>query len=530
MSLTRRTTLRALAGAALAPLARPSLARGRADALRFIPQGDLHALDPILAGGYVPRTCSHMVFDTLYATDSCFQVRPQMAEGHEIADQGRSWTIRLRDGLQFHDGAPVLARDCVASIRRWAAVDGFGQALMAQTDAVLAVDDRTLRFRLTAPFPLLVDALGKVSGAVPFMMPERLALTPPDQLITEAVGSGPFRFLRDEWMPGSAAAFARFDGYVPRDEAADGTAGGKVAHVARVEWHMIPDAATAMAALCAGEMDWLAAPSPDLLPLAARRADLTVATLDPLGSDALLRFNHLHPPFDDVVARRAVLRAVNQKDYLMAMAGDPARFRACESFFACGTPFSSGTGSAAMDGDVDAAREMIKASRYDGRTIVIIASADQAVMVPAAEVTADLLRRLGMKVDLVITDQGTFYRRRLSRKPPEDGGWNIFHTAAISAEGTSPASHQALRSNGKAGFPGWFEDPRMEALRAAWIAAPDLAARHALASAMEREGFDQVPYIPLGQFQQPTVFRSVVTGIVPASTPLFWNLRKASIG
>ncbi len=527
MSLTRRATLRALAGAALAPLVRPSLARGRADTLRFIPQGDLHVLDPVIAAGYVVRNYGHMVFDTLYATDSCFQVRPQMAEGHEIADQGRSWTIRLRDGLQFHDGAPVLARDCVASIRRWASVDGFGQALMAQTDEVLAVDDRTLRFRLTAPFPLLVDALGKVSAAVPFMMPERLALTSPGEQIAEAIGSGPFRFLRDEWVPGGAAAFARFDGYVPRDEAADGTAGGKVAHVARVEWHMIPDAATAMAALCAGEMDWLEAPSPDLLPLAARRADLTVATLDPLGSDALLRFNHLHPPFDDVVARRAVLRAVNQKDYLMAIVGDPARFRDCESFFACGTPFSSGTGSAAMDGDIDAAREMIKTSRYDGRAIVIIASVDQPLLVPAAEITADLLRRLGMRVDLVMLDQGTFYRRRSSRKPPEDGGWNIFHAASISTDGTSPASRQALRGGGLTGWVGWPTDPRMEALRAAWIAAPDLAARQALARAMERDGFDQVPYIPLGQFQQPTVYRSAVTGIAPASTPLFWNLRKA---
>ena len=210
-SFTRRFALAALGVAALAPLARPALAQGAASTLRFVPQADLSALDPIWTTAYVVRNHGYMVFDTLYAMDSRFGVRPQMAQGHEVSDDKRVRTIRLRDGLEFHDGTPVLARDCAASIKRWTARDGFGQTLMAQTDELSAVDDRNLRFRLKAPFPLLIEALGKLSSPIPFIMPERLAATDPTQQIKEAVGSGPFRFLKDEWIQGSSAAYAKFD-------------------------------------------------------------------------------------------------------------------------------------------------------------------------------------------------------------------------------------------------------------------------------------------------------------------------------
>ena len=523
-ALTRRATLGSFA---IGALARPALAQGGGGTVRFIPHADLSALDPVWTTAYIVRNHGYMVFDTLYATDGAFQVRPQMAEGHEVSDGGLTWTIRLRDGLRFHDGAPVLARDCVASIRRWAVRDGFGQTLMAQTNELAAPDDRTLRFRLQAPFPLLVAALGKLSSPVPFMMPERLAQTEPTQQIKEAVGSGPFRFLADEWVQGSRAAYARFDGYVPRNETPDGTAGGKVAHVARVEWHTIPDAATAMAAMQTGSMDWLEQPSADLLSLVARRTDLTVSTLDPVGTYVLLRFNSLHPPFDDVAVRRAVLHAVNQADYMQAMVGDPARYSICKAFFPCGTPLSTGAGSAAMDGSLDAARALLRASRYDGRKVVIISPADNVNLSPLGAVTADLLQRIGMQVDLVTTDWGTLVARRASQKPPAEGGWNIFHTTAVAPEFASPASHLVLRGNGRAGWPGWFTNPKMESLRTAWFTAPDLAAERKLAGEMEQEAFDTVPYVPLGQFKQPTLYRTALQGIVPATAPLFWGLRKA---
>ncbi|MGX7708955.1 ABC transporter substrate-binding protein [Methylobacterium sp. Gmos1] len=523
--ITRRTALAVTAAAAM-PIGRPALAQSRARTLRFVPQSDLAALDPIWTTGYVVRNHGYMVFDTLYALDSAFRVRPQMADGHEVTNDGRTCTITLRAGLRFHDGTPVLARDCVASIRRWAARDGFGQTLMAHTDELSALDDRQLRFMLKAPFPLLTQALGKLSSPVPFMMPERLATTDVNQQIREAVGSGPFRFLPDEWRQGASAAYARFDAYLPRDEKPDGMAGGKHVNVPRVEWRTIADPSTAMSALRTGEVDWLETTTPDLLPLASGQKGVTVSTLDPLGTYMLLRFNSLLPPFDDVAVRRAVLRAVNQEDYLAAMAGDAAYYRECKAFFPCGTPLSTGAGGEVMDARLDAAREMLKASSYDGRKVVVIASADQPLLAPVGEVTADLLRKLGMQVDLVTTDWGTLLARRASQKPVAEGGWNIFHTFAVAPEFMSPASHLGLRGTGRAGWSGWFSDPTMEALRTDWFAAEDDAAERRIAAAMEREAFAQAPYVPLGQVRQPTVYRDVVRGIVPASAPLFWNLDK----
>ena len=524
--LSRRAALAAvLANSGAAVLPRPALAQGAASTLRFVPSGALSALDPIWTTAYVVRNHGYLVFDTLYATDAGSVVRPQMAEGHEVSDDGLTWTIRLRPGLRFHDGAPVLARDCVASIRRWAARDGFGRSLMAQTDELSALDDTRLRFRLKARFPLLADALGKPSSPVPFMMPERLAMTAPTTQITEAIGSGPFRFLPDLFRPGTSAAWERFADSVPRPEPASGYAGGKVARVGRVEWQSIPDGATAMAAMQAGEADWLEAPSPDLLGLVAKRPDLTVSTLDPNGTYVFLRFNALYPPFDDVAVRRAVMHAVRQDDYMQAMVG-PGRYRDCRAFFPCGTPLSSGAGGEAVDGRMDAARAMLKASRYDGRPVVILSPSDQPLLPALGEVTADLLKQLGMAVDLAVTDWGTLLQRRASQKAPAEGGWNIFHTTAISSEFASPASHLALRGNGRAAWPGWPTDETMEELRTRWFAAPDLAAQRVIAGEMERRAFDQVPYVPLGQIMQPTLYRTAVRGIVPASAPLFWNLAK----
>lgn len=524
MILSRRATMAALS---LCALGRPALAQAAPGTLRFIPQSDLASLDPIWTTGYVARNYGYMVFDTLYALDSGFRVRPQMAAGHSVSADGLQWDIRLRPGLAFHDGAPVLARDCVASIRRWAARDGFGQTLLAQTDELSAPDDRTIRFRLKALFPRLPEALGKLSSPVCFMMPQRMAATDPTQQVRESVGSGPFRFLPGEWVQGSHAAFARFDGYVPRDEAPDGVAGGKAVHVARVEWNTIPDTATAMAALQTDQADWLEAPSPDLLPLLARHADIAVSTLDPLGTYVLMRFNSLVPPFDDVAVRRAVLHAVNQDDYMQAMVGDPKRYRECKAFFPCGTPLSSGAGSEAMEAMLDAARALLKASRYDGAKVVVLSPTDQPLLAPLGPVTADLLSRIGMNVDLVVTDWGTLLARRASQKPAAEGGWNIFHTTAVATEFMSPASHLGLRGNGRAGWAGWFADPELERLRTEWFAASDPAAEQRLAGAMEREAFTAVPYVPLGQFQQPTAIRRSVTNLVSASVPLFWGLRKA---
>jgi peptide/nickel transport system substrate-binding protein len=317
--LIRRRTLLAAAGA----LAAPRLGLGAdAKVLRFIPQADLAVLDPVWSTAYVTRNHAMMVFDTLYGMDSDYRVTPQMVAGHTVSDDGLTWNLTLRDGLAFHDATPVLARDCVASIRRWAARDSYGQTLMAVTDEVSAPDDKTIRFRLKHRFALLPAALGKPGSSICAIMPERLAQTDPAKQVTDMVGSGPFRFKADERVAGARVVYERNRAYSPRtDGSTSFTAGPKVAYVDRVEWVVIPDPGTAAGAMQAGEMDWWESPTFDLLSLLKNNADLRVPPPDPLGFMGCMRMNQAQPPFDNPALRRAVLAAINQDDYTPLRSG-----------------------------------------------------------------------------------------------------------------------------------------------------------------------------------------------------------------
>src|SRR6266478_2878959 len=212
-------------------------ADGRAQAapktLRFIPQADLRSIDPIWTTAYVTRNFGYLVFDTLFSLDKDFKPQPQMVDRWTVSDDKLSYRFTLRDGLKWHDGQPVRAADCVASIERWGKRDTLGQKLMEAVGEIQADDDRTFAIKLKAPFPLILDGLGKLSSNVPFMMPERLAKTDAYQQIPEAIGSGPYKFVRDEWVPGSKAVFVKNTDYAPREDPPSFAAGSKVAKVDR---------------------------------------------------------------------------------------------------------------------------------------------------------------------------------------------------------------------------------------------------------------------------------------------------------
>ncbi len=429
----------------------------------------------------------------------------------------------------------MLARDCVASIRRWAARDSLGQTLLALTEALEAPDDRTVLFRLRRPFPLLFDALAKTSPPVCFVMPERLARTDPAQPIREAVGSGPYRFLADERVAGARVAYARFEGYAPRAEGeASGTAGPKRAHFDRVEWRTIPDPATAAAALQAGEADWWEFPTPDLLPLLRRRRDLLVENPDPFGLMGVLRFNHLHPPFDDPAARRALLPAVAQADYMAAVAGtDRSAWRDGVGFFPPGAPMGTDAGMEALTGprDPGEARRALAAAGHGRARTTLIGPTDYPNVQALTEVGADMLRRVGVDLDYAPSDWATVVQRRANREPPPGnanggrGGWNILFTFFSGLDFLHPGVHLMLRANGPAAWPGWPTSPRLEELRAAWLEAADPDARRRLAAEAQRRAFADLPYVPLGQFFQPTAYQRSLTGMLKGAT-VFWNLRR----
>ena len=504
--------------------------RPDARVLRFVPQSDLTVLDPHWTTAYVTRNHALAVFDTLFGSDGSGRATPQMLAGYAVGDDGRQWTLTLRDGLRFHDGEPVRARDCVASIRRWGARDAYGQALLAATDELSAADDRTVTFRLRRPFVRLPDALGKVASYLPAIMPERLANTDPFKQVTEMVGSGPFRFLAGERVPGARVVYQRFDGYVPREGSVpDMTAGPKVATVERVEWLAIPDAATAAAALQSGEVDWWESPAADLLPLLGQDRNVRLDVIDPTGAMPMMRMNHLTPPFNNPAVRRAVLMATNQAEYMQAYVGtDDRLWRAGVGVFPPGTELASDAGMEALaHPDAGKAKAALRAAGYGGEKVVLMAATDLGNSRALADVGADLLRRLGMDVDYQLMDWGTLNQRRVKKEPAAQGGWSVFYTQWAGLDLLNPAGNLALRGNGADAWLGWPTSPRLEALRDAWLQTADPAAGKAIAADIQEQAFVDVPFIPLGQMVLPTAYRTTLSG-VPRGAPVFWNLRKTA--
>ncbi|WP_375457622.1 ABC transporter substrate-binding protein [uncultured Enterovirga sp.] len=511
---------------ATALLAAPAIAQ-RTPVLRFVPQANLTSLDPIWTTATVTSNHGYYVYDALYAAGADLKPRPQMAEGHQVSDDGRVWTIRLRDGLTFHDGTPVLSRDCAASLQRWSKRDPFGQLLDKVLDRYETPDDRTLVIRLTRPFPLLLEAIGKPDANVAWIMPERIARTDPYRAITEVVGSGPYRFLANEYVSGARSAYAKFDGYRPRQEPVDWGAGGKIAHYPRVEWTVMTDPATASAALRNGEVDWWEQPLADLLPSLAK-AGITLQVDQPGGRHAFARVNHLHPPFNDRKARQAFMMAVNQEDYMRAAQGDDTSLWAvCRSPYSCGTPYARDYGKSAMRGDFEAAKRLLGESGYRGETTVVINPTDFPSIGPLGQVTADLLTKIGFKVDLRESNWGSVVQRRTSREPVEKGGWSVFHSFGSASTYATPAISTLVRQQGKDAWFGWPDDPKAEAMVQDWLAAPDEAGRGRIAEAIGQAAMEDVATIPVGQFFIKTAFRKSITGVLQGIAPYPYNVRPA---
>jgi peptide/nickel transport system substrate-binding protein len=491
---------------------------------------DLRVIDPLFTTAYITRDHGYMVFDTLLATDSNFKVQPQMADW-KISDDKLTYTFTLRDGLKWHDGAPVTAEDCAASLKRWGKNDNMGQKLMDFTASIEAADANTIVLKLKEPYGLVLDSIAKPSSYVPFMMPKRLAETPVGKQMAEQIGSGPFKFVTAEFQPGVKSVYEKFTDYVPRKEPPSWTSGGKVVKVDRVEWITMADAQTAVNALQSGDIDFLEAPPFDLLPVLEGNPDLKVETLNKFGFQTLGRMNFLLPPFDNIKVRKAALLAINQKDVLDALVGNPKYQQVCGAFFVCNTPLASdvGAGDLIKGGNIEAAKKALAESGYDGTPIVIMAPGDVVSLKAQPVVVAEALRKAGFKVDLQATDWQTVVSRRASQKPVSEGGWNMFFTNWVAADVMNPVVNFSIGGRGKnGGWFGWADDPKIEQLKDKFVRASSPDEQKTIAEEIQKEAYDQVIYIPLGQYLAPSAWRKSLSGVLDGpATPIWWNVEKS---
>ncbi len=530
---TRRTILKAGAatvGAMAAPgLLSAQTTPSRARTLRAVMHADLRVFDPMWTTANITSYHGGMVYDTLFGVDDKFNPGPQMVSKSALSDDRKTWTFELRDGLRFSDGSAVTSADCVASIRRWAARDGAGQHMIARVADTPVVDDRTFRIVLKEPYGLVIDALSKVATSCCFIMRRKEAETDPNQQVRDIVGSGPFVFNRDETKPGAQYVYDRNAAYVPRSEPANGTIGGKVVKLDRVILQNMPDETSAMGALQNGEIDFYEVPPQDLLDQLEKDPNLVVQALNKTGHLGWLRMNFLHPPFNNVKARQAMLHLINQMDVMRAAFGSSNRYRACGAYFGCGTNMENdeATDWLKTAPNLGRARELFKEAGYDGRPVVILHASDHYLANPAGMLMAQWLRQAGVNAELATSDWGALLTRRSNRKTPAEGGWNIFITASTSYSLANPVANAGHSATGEKAWFGWPENPKIEAMRDEWAAAPTLEERQGVARRMQREAWEFGQHAYLGQFFRASSWRKNVRGIIgmPELVP-FWNIEK----
>ena len=526
-----RTLLAAtfIAGAA-ALAAAPALAQQQ-KTLRVTMHADVRTLDPFWTTQTIAGIHGLMVYDTLFSSDVNLKPQPQMVDSWTVSDDRKVYTFKLRDGLTFHDGSPVTSKDVVASMNRWGKRDGAGKQLMAFTTSITAKDDKTFVWSMSEPYGLLIDILAKTGTSIPFIMREKEALVDPFQQIQEVVGSGPFVFKRDEWKPGNVTVYEKFKGYVPRKEPASGHAGGKVVKVDRVEFVWLSDPQTAQSALVAGEIDYLENPQADFLPILESTPGIKIESHPAMGTMGILQLNHLHPPFNNVKARQAMLYIINNADYLNTIAANPKLQKLCFSYWGCGVEMETDAGSEPYKGakDYKKAEALFKEAGYNGEPITILHATDHQYINPANLVMIQQLRKAGfLKLDVQAMDWGAVVARRAKKETPAQGGWNIFITGTTVLTSSSPVTHTSIGMGCDKAWFGWPCDAEFEETRRAWAFAPDTATRKKLAIELSKQAYEKVPYISFAQWVGPVAYRSdKISGVLSVpSVPPMWNIEK----
>jgi peptide/nickel transport system substrate-binding protein len=483
--------------------------------LRVVPFADMQVIDPInTTAGNVQSHAMH-VYDFLFGRDVNQIPKPQMVETWRVSDDGLIWTFTLRDGLKFHDRAPVTTDDVIQSLKRWGARDPYGRQLVALTKDMTAKDTKTFTWTLTKPFSLMLEALSKSTSNVPAIMPKRIAETDPSKNITETIGSGPFIFVREEWVPGAKVVYRRNPDYVARSEPSSGSAGSKAAKVDRIEWKIISDPQSAVFALINGEVDYLENPP------------------NALGFHGMVRLNHLHPPFNNVKARQALLYLIDQENYLRAMFGEPKsegreNWRICHAFFNCGGPFATDAGALPDFGkNRDKAKALLAEAGYKGEPIVILHPTDISFLSAATQLLAQDLKSIGVNVEMVAMDFATMAQRRANKSAPGQGGWHLGLTWWNGAGSMDPVGNVPMQASCDKAWPGWPCDAAHQALIDAFAATKTNDERMKAAIAVQESAYQFVPYVPFGQWFQPVAHSPKLKGlpIVPG-VMAFWNVEK----
>ncbi len=520
------TSLRRAGFAAAIALAIPGLAMAQGNkVLKMVPHADLKVTDAHFTTATITNDHAMMVYDTLFAWDSKLAAKPQMIGNHSVSPDNLKYTFTLRPGLTFHDGSKVTTKDVIPSVKRWMLRDSAGQKLAEVTASVDAVDDNTFTWTLKEPYGLVLFTLASTAGSIPGIMPEAAAKTDAFTAHNNTIGSGPYKYNAAELVSGAKVVYEKHAGYVPRSEPADGLAGGKVVKVDRVEWISMPDPAVAAAALGNAEVDMIEAINNDQKVILSKNASVQVEALSKLGWYGLLRPNHLHPPFNNPKARQALAMMVDQQEYMQAAFGGG---ETCLSFFTCGSPNGTQVGSEPYaKPNYEKAKQLLKEAGYNGEKIVLLGAGDLFHHNAVAQVTAENLKKIGINVDLQMSDWGAVITRRGNKSNPYQGGYHIFQTFSDGVGGMSPLTNISVGTgcDGKNWF-GWPCDEEADKIRNAYLRSTTEADQMKNLEALHKRLWEVVPYVPLGKYERLSAWRKNLDGVLRTNVLALWNIEK----
>ncbi|MBI1779114.1 MAG: ABC transporter substrate-binding protein [Proteobacteria bacterium] len=519
-----------LLGMGLGGLASGGAAAAEPKTLILVPHADLKFLDPLAAAATITIMHSTNIYDSLFGWDPTLAPKPQMVESYTISGDKLTYTFTLRPGLKFHTGEAVTTKDVIKSLDRWMKRDLIGRKLAEFTQEMKPVDDKTFTIRLKEAYSWVEYSLGNHAGNFPAIMREKEASTDPFTVLTESIGSGPYKFAKDEWQPGSKVVYLKNTDYVPRSDPPNGMAGAKIVKVDRLEYKIITDQQTQMQAIIRGEVDMLDMFSGDLIPLLQKQPDIVVAKVPPVANFGFIRPNALQPPFNNIKARQALALVVDQKEFLQVFAGpDPSWGKPCYAFYLCGATYGTELGSEAYQKrDIEKAKRLFKEAGYNGEKVVVLNSTEVPQIGAIMLATAAALKLAGVNAELETTDWGTMLTKALqNKKPVAEGGWSVW-----GATGSWSTWHNPLTNLGTnmatdaSAWGGWAADEEVEKLRNEFIRAPDMPTRLKVAEVLHKRLWDVVPYVPTGMFDSPYAWRKNISGVLPTSKLVLWNIAK----
>ncbi|MGK9052804.1 ABC transporter substrate-binding protein [Neorhizobium petrolearium] len=494
---------------ATALVATPSflMAQEKGGVINVATIGEPPTLDPMVSTADLVGIVTQHIFETLYTFDKNWKVTPLLAESlPEISADGKTYTIKLRTGIKFHDGSDMTSEDVVASLERWKKLASRGKQAAGFIEGIAAADPATVTITLKQPYAPLASLLAFNNSAAIIIPAEKQADT-----MTDFVGTGPY--MLKERKADQYIQLARFDGYKPREGESDGYGGARHQYLDEIRFVPVPDPNTRVEAAVSGQYDYVdSLPVESFDKLKASQATQPLL-LKPFGYPVFV-FNTAEGAAKNVEVRKAIRQALSMEDMMAAAFGGTDFYALNGNIYPSNYVWSTDAG---VEGnynaaDPEGAAAAAKAAGYNGEPIRILTSRQYEFHYKMAQVAAEYLKLAGFTVDMQVVDWATLTQRRADKAL-----WDIYITH-------SPfLPEPALIGSLSTSSPGWWDTPTRKAAVDAFTSEVDPDKRVALWADVQKAIYADVPFMKIGDFNAVAAVSTKLEGVDPAPWPYFWN-------